>query len=178
MQGGCPHPRGQPLAIAYQAQPGPLHHGGSDARPGRASQARLRDARSRRSGDYPRHLLTRDRGDAPRSGEHFGRATASLKWSERWSKSRRNCRFRIATESGAEEGTRTLTRLPSLAPQASVSTNSTTSARGPARTEVGARGSAILQAQGAAARNRRIPGLPSMRCSAEQLCEGWSCHTM
>jgi hypothetical protein len=35
--------------------------------------------------------------------------------------------------SGAEEGTRTLTRLPSLAPQASVSTNSTTSARRPAR---------------------------------------------
>jgi Phage integrase family len=32
-------------------------------------------------------------------------------------------------DESAEEGTRTLTRLPSLAPQASVSTNSTTSAR-------------------------------------------------
>lgn len=51
---------------------------------------------------------------------------------DRWSNPSRKGQFRIRL-SGAEEGTRTLTRLPSLAPQASVSTNSTTSARRPAR---------------------------------------------
>ena len=47
------------------------------------------------------------------------------------------------------KGVRTLTRLPSLAPQASVSTNSTTSARATGR-PWGADGPAILQAFGRA----------------------------
>src|SRR5450631_779027 len=58
---------------------------------------------------------------------------------------------------GAEEGTRTLTRLPSPAPQAGVSTNSTTSARRPSRRLVGtANGSVILQAGGVTARTPRF----------------------
>ena len=88
-------------------------------------------------------------------------ACAQVKRDNRHVQRRDGSASRISPCGGAEEGTRTLTRLPSLAPQASVSTNSTTSARRPAQPR-GARGSAILQAGDAA--TRRLADAESAWC--------------